>query len=379
MKLALLSIFDATNVQAWSGLGTYILIGLNNAGFQTEPICIKKYKNTFVYKIKDIYYNKLIHRTYLMLWDKLLLRGVAQQINTELSRINPDVIFSIWPIPIANLDTNKPMVFWADATFVGLTGFYPTYNNLCSETIRNGNRVEQLALSKCRLAIYSSEWAADSAIEYYGADPGKVRVVPFGANINCTRTDKDIREILDRNDFETCNLLFIGKDWQRKGGSVAVEVAKLLNKKGLRTALHLVGCNPRVQLPDFVKLYGYISKETVSGRRQLDELFAQAHFFLLPTRADCTPVVFPEACSFGLPILTTNVGGIPTQISEGVNGYTFSLEAPAEAYCEVIERLWNCSQEYKQLALSSFREYEHRLNWKTSGRKVAELLDEFCG
>ena len=33
------------------------------------------------------------------------------------------------------------------------------------------------------LALFSSDWAARGAIELYGADKNKVKVVPFGANI----------------------------------------------------------------------------------------------------------------------------------------------------------------------------------------------------
>ena len=168
-------------------------------------------------------------------------------------------------------------------------------------------------------------------------------------------------------------------DWFRKGGDLAVKVAAELNQRGIRTELHMVGCNPPGELPRFVKRHGFVSKASAAGQQQLEDLFSQAHFFILPTRADCSPVVFPEACSFGLPVLTTRVGGIPTSIRNGKNGQAFVLDDGPEAYCDYIEKRMLSKQEYEQLALSSFREYSERLNWTSAGRQVSALIQEFCG
>lgn len=108
---------------------------------------------------------------------------------TAISTANVDVVFSPGTIPIAHLKTNYPIVFWADATFAGMIDFYPSFSNLCSRSIRDGNRMEQAALSKCSLAIYSSEWAAKTALDNYDVNPQKVKVVPFGANISCDRKE----------------------------------------------------------------------------------------------------------------------------------------------------------------------------------------------
>ena len=72
-----------------------------------------------------------------------------------------------------------------------MLNFYPEFSNLCNETIRNGNGMEQAALSNCELAIYSSEWAAASAINNYQVDREKIKVVPYGANLSCTLSIED--------------------------------------------------------------------------------------------------------------------------------------------------------------------------------------------
>ena len=132
-------------------------------------------------------------------------------------------------------------------------------------------------------------------------------------------------------------------------------------------------------MPGFVKLHGFVSKKTEAGRNLLDQLYNESHFLILPSRAECSAMVFAEASSFGLPSLATKVGGIPTSIHDGKNGQTFPLNEGPEVYCDYIETLMASRQQYEQLAVSSFREYSERLNWESSGRKVSELIHEFCG
>jgi glycosyltransferase involved in cell wall biosynthesis len=104
-----------------------------------------------------------------------------------------------------------------------------------------------------------------------------------------------------------------------------------------------------------------------------------AHFHILPSRAECCGLGLAEASSFGVPSLTTSVGGIPTAIRNGKNGQTFSTHDRPEAYCDFIEHLMSARKEYEQFALSSFHEYAERLNWATAGETVLGLLKTVCG
>ncbi|MDW7775553.1 MAG: glycosyltransferase family 4 protein [Methanosarcinales archaeon] len=312
------------------------------------------------------------NKNYLSEREPIILKNYANQINKKMYNTDIDVIFSPGTLPIAKIETDKPIVFWTDATFAGMIDFYPEFSNLCKESIRNGNKMEKSALQRCELAIYSSEWAAQTAIQNYGIEKAKVKVVPFGANIICNRTSDDIKNLIENRSHDKCKLLFMGVDWTRKGGNIAIKVTKELNKSGLETELTIVGCKPIIDepLPSFIKLLGFVSEKEITN------LFAESHFLILPSRADCTPIVFCEANSFGVPCLTTNVGGIPTIIKDGLNGKTFSKDADIEEYCKYIFNLFLNYNQYKKLGFSSFNEYQSRLNWSVAGKAVKKLLLE---
>src|SRR5262249_30465155 len=118
-----------------------------------------------------------------------IARGFGRQAGERLTAADAEVAFGTGTIPLAFLDFARPIVVWTDATSDGLLDFYPEFTGLERSTIENGHRLESEALRRCSAAIYSSEWAARSAIDRYGADPGKVHVVPFGANLTSPPDD----------------------------------------------------------------------------------------------------------------------------------------------------------------------------------------------
>ncbi|MBR8839343.1 MAG: glycosyltransferase family 4 protein [Stigonema ocellatum SAG 48.90 = DSM 106950] len=378
MKIAYVTTYDARDVRQWSGTGYYVPQSLKNQSLLVEYIGPLREKYSRLFKVKKLLYSSFFRKRYLKDREPLILKHYGYQVSERLSSLNPDIVFSPGTIPIAYLECSQPIVFWTDATFAGIVNFYPEFSNLCQETIKNGNAMEQSALARCKLAIYSSEWAAKTAIENYNVNPEKVKVVPFGANIEGHKEIDDIKLILESKPRNKCKLLFLGVDWFRKGGNIALEVTKQLNQGGITAELTVVGCQPVVDgsLPSYVKVLGFINKSTQEGRQQLDKLITESHFLILPSTADCTPIVFCEANSFGVPCISTNVGGIPTVIKDGLNGKLFSRTAEISDYCKFISDLVSNYSQYQSLALSSFNEYQKRLNWSVAGKTVKSLLKE---
>jgi glycosyltransferase involved in cell wall biosynthesis len=380
MKLAYVTNYNARDINKWSGLAYHISQCLKNKATSVEYIGPLKEKLILraLRKYKRQYYNTFFGKKYLGDTDIMLLQDWAKQVSRKLSHVNTDIIFSITTNPIAYLETKQPMVFWGDATFAGVLDYYPHYSNLCQESIQQGHQMERLALEKCQLAIYASEWAAKTAIEHYQADPAKVKVVPFGANIQNDKSLETIKDLIKTRPTTQCKLLFLGVDWFRKGGDIAFEVTKTLNKSGLPTELTVVGCQPIIDepLPNYIKPLGFINKSTVEGREKLNQLLAESHFLILPSKAECFGVVFSEASSFGVPSLATDSGGIPTAVRTGINGKLFSLDTNISEYCEYISGLFTNYSEYEKLAISAFHEYQSRLNWSVSGNTVKTLLKD---
>jgi glycosyltransferase involved in cell wall biosynthesis len=297
-----------------------------------------------------------------------ILREWARRLAARVREARADVVLSPGSTPIACLESTLPIVFWTDAVFAGMLGFYPSFCNLTGRSIRNGNAMEQAALDRCAFAVYTSDWAAEHARALYRVDPDKIRVQPFGAAFAGLREDSVENAIMARSG-DRCVLLFPSMEWERKGGDIALDAVRWLNQNGQPAELRITGNRPPVELPAFARYLGRVSRE------QLEEEFASAHFIILPTRADCAPSVFNEASAYATPSLATDVGGVSTLVRNGRNGQLFPPEAKGTVYGEFVKSLMADADAYRTLARSSYQEFRTRLNWTVAGKEIVSVLD----
>jgi hypothetical protein len=376
MRVAYVTRHRSSNVEAWSGLNHHIRRALSLSGCHIDAIDNLSGTPSLISAAKRLYYEKIALKSYSAEREPLVLRSYATQVQNALASLDCDVVFSPGTLPLAYLETDTPMVFWTDSTFAGMVDFYPGFTNLCEANIKQGNYVEQEALNRCCLAIYSSEWAASTALRHYAVDARKVKVVPFGANVDGLQSPDEVARVTRERSAEVCRLLFVGVDWIRKAGDFAVSVAELLNRQGVPTELNVVGCSPPREVPAYVKVHGYLSKAHELGARRLRRLFSECHFLLHPSRAECFGLALAEASAFALPSLAARVGGTASVVTDGVNGRLFGLDDAADAYCAYIRTLFASRDEYLRAASAAFREYAERLNWTVAGKHVCELIEE---
>ena len=378
IKIAYITSDDPDSIRSWSGTSSYIAKSLEASGFNVIRVGPLKEGNFLLTRIKLAFYKIILGKKYLHNRDNLQIIPYSKQIAKKFKNIDFDLILTTSTLLVANLDClNKPLILWCDATFSSIVDFYPEFTNLCHETIVSGDKIEEAALKKASLIIYSSAWAAESAVEDYHIDSNKVKVIPFGANIYCDRNYQTIKDIIYKKNKIKCKLLFIGVDWIRKGGDLALEIAVILNKIGLNTELHIVGCDPKLyNPPSFVKTYGFLSKNDKKSIEILNQLFETSHFLVVPSIAECFGIVFAEASSWGLPSIAMNVGGVSSVIKNDINGYAFDLLTPVNKYCDYIYNLFTNSSNYEKISLTTFDEYMLNLNWEISGTRISNLIDE---
>lgn len=376
MKIAYTTHFAANNVHSWSGSIYYMRKSLIDAGCSLETIDNLHEKGRVTGRLTELAYQHLLKKTFIRYRRPSTLDSYARQVESALAGMDVDLVFSPSTFPIARMKPGLPTVFWSDACFAGLVDFYPYTKNLCRRSLTEGNLTEKNALNRCSLAIFASDWAARTALENYKISPEKVKVVPYGANIDHELTLDQVLAGLDNRPSDRCDLLFIGVEWERKGGDIAVETAIEMNRRGIPTTLHFVGCEPPIETPDFVVRHGFVSKKFPEGRAKLDRLFSESNFLLVPSRAECYGLVFAEASSYGLPSLAAEVGGIPTVVRHGINGRLLPLEARGTDFADTIVELMEDPKGYREMALSAFADFNERLNWRVAGNTVVDLMKQ---
>jgi len=366
------------NVKSWSGLPFFIRRALENAGLEVVTMPLVEDLGSGGRWTRFLYWRWLQGKRYLRHCESKLLKSYARQLEQHLAEHSIDIVFSPSTWMLAYLETDLPVVFWTDACFAGMLDFYGAFTQVAPPSIKAGHVAEQAALDRCARAIYSSDWAAQMALQHYQVASEKISIVPFGGNLLEPPTIEEARAGVRARDMSQCNLLLVGVDWKRKGADIAVEAVEALNAAGVNARLTVVGCKPpdSCRLPAGVEVIPFIGKDTIEDRQRLGEIFKRSHFFIMPSRAEAFGLVFAEASAFGVPCLATKVGGIPSAVVDDINGRLFPLEAHGAEYADYILKYMRNPDRYHQLALRTAEDGAARLSWDAAGRKVTEILAE---
>lgn len=378
MRIAFASIPDVADPRSWSGIPHAAFTHLSKKA-DLVPISPLAHRESWWLKAKLRYYNRGHRGRFYPHYHLDAMRSVSEAVDQQIA--DADLLFSIFPDPAVYSKSSKPWFFFSDATFASLYRLYPALRNLAPETVRRGHQFWQESLDRAAGAVFACEWAAQSAIEDYGADPSRVHVVPMGASVPKRVSFDEVKQALENRSTNRCNLLWMGVDWERKGGSTAVAVMQELQKLGIPATLQVVGrsedqIGPQ---PEGVTALGFIGKSSAEDQTRWAECFLNADFFVFPTLAEAAGLVFGEASAFGVPSIATSVGGVETMVVNDVNGFALPPEQFVELAVAKISRLWQDRDAYDALSLSSFKRYESDLNWDVFSDRLIDIFSQHIG
>ena len=345
---------------------------LESAGYDVLWIPVRK--KSLCYKL----YRKLIKETarfFPSLKSKLSKRMLwSSRIATrrlDMDLVNScDVLFAPMKSGVlVSLDTKVPAIYLADGTFHLMVDYY--WFNLSERDLREGELIEQKAMDKATALVYPCHWAADSAVKDYGQPKEKITLAYFGPNL-------DVNEIIPHKfSFDGhLDLLFVGVDWIRKGGTIAVAACKWLNDNGVDSTLHVVGIkglDPEIASLPFVENHGFLNKNNREDYSKIISLYSLADCFLLPTLAECTGVSFCEASAYGLPCFSHDTGGVSDYVIEGESGHLLPIGSSGEDFGKAIK---NCLEtgEMEKLSIGAVKVAKNRLTWDAWAARMREVI-----
>jgi glycosyltransferase involved in cell wall biosynthesis len=376
LKFAFLHHGDPFSESLWSGIPLNISRGLRELGHEVVPVGDLQPQGPFTARARTAFYRYLLKRLYLMNRDPRVVRLRAKDGNRRLKELGPvDAVLVTYLANAAYVETESPVVVIHDATWAQVLDYYDGYERttLAAETVRGGMELEKKALDRCDHALYCSQWAASSAIKDFGLPPEKVSVAPLGASLVNGPTRADVAAYLGRRGQGPMKLFFVGKDWYRKGGDVAIRVAAEIERRGVPVELHIAGGEPEGELPSFVRRHGMLRKDVPEQAEELWRLFESNDFFILPTRAEAFGIVFAESAAYGLPVMASDTGGVREAV-RGEWGITPPLGASPSVYADWAVKVFSDRAEYERLSWLARTSYEIDLNWPTFCRHLVQVV-----
>jgi glycosyltransferase involved in cell wall biosynthesis len=374
LRLAFVDIGNPEEVTTWSGTPFSILQEIRRQGVEVEVIAPLARPFKYLFAPQKLF-AKLAGRNIQVNRRPLALQSFAAQIEKRIERGRFDAIFSTSSIPVTRISAGIPVLFWVDAVTEAMVNYYAgAFANIDSRELRIAHAQEQAALDRASFAVYSSEWAANVVKQNYVISDDRLKVIEYGANLPISHDLDQISAFNEQRLKSKCVLLFIGVDWDRKGGPLAFEATRLLNERGIEAILKVVGS--KAPEAPFVENLGFINKNTHEGEERIKYLLATSTFLLLPTRAEAAGIVFCEASAFGLPTVSTRTGGVENYVIDSQSGYCLPLEASASDYADAIYRTLKNPKTYSQLSMGAFQKYQQTLNWSVGVSAMLKLVEQ---
>lgn len=372
-RIAFATVGDASQVRFWSGTPFHMSKSLAGEGNDIVHIGPLNAPILPIYKTYA-WLRRVFRRQGLSpVHAGPVVAQYAADASRKIRAVSPDIVFApagstfAWGIP-----DSVPLVYVSDATFRLVENYHPNYRNMSRAARDTAERLEYDTIARANLLLYPSQWAADSAVRDYGADPAKVHVVPWGANLE---EAPDRGEALNERGLGPCRLLFIGNNWEEKGADIALGTLGELKNKGIDAELVICGCTPsRPCAMEGLTIVPFLDKNDRAQRERLSQLYRDADLFLLPTRADCYGIVFCEAAAHGIPSIAPATGGVRGAVCDGETGVLVPPNATTADYATVIADVFGNPERLARLKQSSRDAYEARLNWQAWGRRVSDLM-----
>lgn len=349
---------------AWSGTVHYVYKALQDYGFEVTPLGPQKplfiqFLLATANQVSLFLFKKRFDYRHSTPYSKAFGRIFTK----KLEKIPHDIVVVCGGTEYgAYLNTTRPVYYILDRTIQGSINYHTILSRLWHFSEQQSVSTDRTAMRRATKIFFSSEWAASQARNKYLLSAAKIRVLPFGANLDKT---PDRETALQPKNSGRLNLLLIGTYWKNKGADIAFNALLHLLKNKVNAWLTVVGCQPPDELKhERLTIIPFVDKNSETGSRQLWELFLSHHFFILPTRFDCTPIVFCEASSFSLPVISARTGGVEGHVKEGVNGFLIPYEDQGPGYAEKIMEIMRDQTAYEDLRRSTRRYFEEHLNWK---------------
>lgn len=171
------------------------------------------------------------------------------------------------------------------------------------------HRVNRRVFGEAAFCVGWSEWVARSLRDDYGVAAERIRVIPVGVDLE--RWQAPPRPERDRVD-----VLFVGGDFERKGGPELVAAVRDLGPD-----VHLtVVTRERLELGEQVTVINDLGPNDP----RLIALYHAADVFALPSRAETFGIAVVEAAAAGLPVIATRIGAFADIVDHGVTGLLVS-------------------------------------------------------
>ena len=220
--------------------------------------------------------------------------------------------------------------------------------------------LEKKIYQNARIVFATSNFVARSVVEDYACEAEKAICVYSGINVE-SEIDIEKKKYLDKH------ILFVGVDWERKGGPMLAQAFKSVLMVHPDAKLIVVGCQPEIDSKG-VEIVGRVPKE------QVGQYYQKATIFCMPSYLEPSAAALAEAAAHGLPVISTDIGGTPDRVIHGETGYLIQ-PGDKEALTKYLVGLLDDTNKRREYGRKGYQIAHDRFRWENVGVRIKKHID----
>jgi glycosyltransferase involved in cell wall biosynthesis len=277
-----------------------------------------------------------------------------------------DMVLQLQTLFAPGLQGEWPVAIATDNVYALTRRLYPSWSPLSPRESDRYEALEAETFRAANLLLPRSRFVADALVAHYGCDPSRILVTGGGANL----VTPDLRD----KRWGGGTALFVGLDFERKGGDVLLRAWPEVRRRVPHAQLRIVG-PPR---PRRSRVPG----ETWLGRldepAMLSREYASADVLVMASRFEPWGHVFTEAMGHGTACIAADGGAMREIVENGANGLLVQPGRPASLADALLAILGD-----PELAEAMGRRAHRRIlefgTWDAVAERIAPRLGALAG
>lgn len=237
---------------------------------------------------------------------------------------------------------------------------YSGFSSNRKDSICNRYKMQGRYYMNCKGIFTMGKWLEKDLIERCGIPKEKVHHVGGGINLDY--------KLINPKTKTNNKILFVGRDFKRKGGYLVYDAFKILKNKLPNVELHIAG---PAQNPIKNPINGYYYYGDCNHDK-LSELFNKCDIFCMPSYFEAYGLVFIEALVYGLPCIGRDSYEMPYFIKNNENGLLLKNDNPDEL-SQLMEKLLS-DDHIKEKVISKKEYYINEYSWDAVAKRIYNVI-----
>lgn len=351
--------WSGTHLGLYNALSDYFDIVDYDTGYQHRTDLLAR-----SFRIASRIFNKFRIRQVKYVWHKIIDKEAAKKINNTNI---PVLCFDEHPYKLQNKQ------------YIYLDLCYAYVKKVCEQKPdlyavsgwEHMKRKELYALDKLSAdflpraaGIFTmGNWLKYEISQDYSIPEEKIHVVGGGVNVDPSQ--------IDHSKKQGNKVLFVGRDFKRKGGPLVIEAFQRVKVGMPKCELYVAGPtngDPNIEGIHWLGDVSYVD---------LIQYFNMCDIFCMPSQFEAYGLVFGEALTYGLPCIGNDAYEMKYFIDEGVNGYLLRGQDADELAALILKALNN--QEMQKFVRNNQKKYLKLYSWNQVAKKIYDVIEKESG